>query len=551
MRVSKKYNACLYARLSRDDGDMAESDSITSQKALIQEFVTKHPEITIVSEKVDDGYSGASFERPAFQEMMQEIRTGVVNCVLVKDLSRFGRNYIEAGNYIEKVFPFLQVRFIAINDDYDSLENRHSDSLIVPFKNLINDAYCKDISVKVRTQLEVKRKQGQFIGAFTVYGYMKDPENHNHLVPDTYASEVVRAIFRWTLHGMSQSKITDKLNSEGILSPLEYKLSRGIDIQTGFCKKEKALWTPMAVKRILENETYAGVLVQGKSSTPNHKVKKSFRKDASEWIRVEGTHEPVVDPKTFWDVQNLLGRDVRTSPGKEAVYPFSGYLYCADCGQSLVRRVASKGNRKYVYYICSTNKAGKGCSGHSVSDKDLTDTVLSSIRYRGIAVLEMTEMMERVSKLPVAQRNVLNYELQIKKLKDQIERNQMYKMKLFESLQEGVLNKQEFARFKAKYDSRIQEDEAAILLVEKEREIALRGNFRNQEWMETFQKYKDLKALDRRAIVELIDRIYISEQKCVEIHFRYADEYEAVENYLRGIRMEESTDGEKKQKKTG
>ncbi len=175
--MNKEYKACIYTRLSRDDGDKVESDSITNQRALIRDYLKKHPEIHIVSEKTDDGYSGVNFDRPAFREMMDEIRAGKVDCVVVKDLSRFGRNYIEAGNYIEKVFPFMGVRFIAINDSYDSLDRNQSDSLIIPFKNLINDAYCKDISVKIRSQLEIKRKNGEYIGAFVVYGYLKDPEN--------------------------------------------------------------------------------------------------------------------------------------------------------------------------------------------------------------------------------------------------------------------------------------------------------------------------------------------------------------------------------------
>ena len=228
--LSKEYNACIYARLSRDDGDKLESDSIINQKALIRDFISKHPEIHVVSEKTDDGYSGVNFDRPAFQEMMEDIRSGKINCVVVKDLSRFGRNYIEAGNYIERVFPFMGVRFIAINDSYDSLDRNQSDSLIIPFKNLINDAYCKDISVKIRSQLEIKRKKGQFIGAFAVYGYLKDPEDHNKLIPDTYASEVVRAIYKWKLEGMSQGRIAEKLNLQGVLCPMEYKMSMGIKV---------------------------------------------------------------------------------------------------------------------------------------------------------------------------------------------------------------------------------------------------------------------------------------------------------------------------------
>ena len=312
MFVSKeKYKACIYTRLSKDDGDKPESDSIANQKALIRDYLKGHPEIEIVSEKADDGFSGVNFERPGFKEMMDGIRNGQVDCVVVKDLSRFGRNYIEAGNYIERVFPFIGVRFIAINDSYDSIDKNQSDSLIIPFKNLINDAYCKDISVKIRTQLEIKRKKGEFIGAFAVYGYLKDPENHNKLVVDTYASEVVRAIFRWKAEGLSQGDIADRLNSQGVLCPMEYKLSLGMKVRTNFRTEKKALWSWSSVSRILSNEVYTGVLVQGKVSTPNYKVKKHVEKDESEWVRVEQAHEAIIDPDVFRVTQELMKKDIR------------------------------------------------------------------------------------------------------------------------------------------------------------------------------------------------------------------------------------------------
>lgn len=179
------WNAAEYTRLSRDDGDKAESNSITSQKEIIRDYVRRYPEFVIVKEYADDGYSGVNFERPGFRQMMEDIKAKKIDCVICKDLSRFARNYIDAGRYLEKIFPFMGVRFIAINDNYDSCgEKAQSDALIVPFKNLINDAYCRDISVKIRSQLDIKRKMGDFIGAFAPYGYRKDEANRNRLVVD-------------------------------------------------------------------------------------------------------------------------------------------------------------------------------------------------------------------------------------------------------------------------------------------------------------------------------------------------------------------------------
>lgn len=270
MKDNKIYKAAIYVRLSKEDGDVsdvskAESNSISNQKELIKEFLKNKQDITVVSERVDDGYSGVSFERPAFQLMLEDIKQGKVDCVVVKDLSRFGRNYIESGRYIEKIFPMLGVRFIAINDNYDSLTGKsQTDEIVIPFKNLINDAYCRDISIKIRSHLDIKRRKGEFIGSFTVYGYRKDGENHNRIAVDEYAAGVVRNIFSWKIAGMSQQGIADRLNDMGVLSPAEYKKSCGSNYRAKFQTKSKATWSAVAVTRILTNENYTGTLIQGK-----------------------------------------------------------------------------------------------------------------------------------------------------------------------------------------------------------------------------------------------------------------------------------------------
>lgn len=270
MKENKIYKAAIYVRLSKEDGDVsdvskAESNSISNQKELIREFLKNKEDIVVVSERVDDGYSGVNFERPAFQLMLEDIKQGKVDCVVVKDLSRFGRNYIESGRYIERLFPAMGVRFIAINDGIDSGEEKsQSDEIIIPFKNLINDAYCRDISIKIRSHLEIKRKQGDVITAFVAYGYKKNEKDKHKLEIDVYAAKVVKDIFRMKLHGKSQDAIASELNSLGILPPAEYKASTGSNYQICFKTKAKSEWTSVMVRRILTNEIYIGNLVQGK-----------------------------------------------------------------------------------------------------------------------------------------------------------------------------------------------------------------------------------------------------------------------------------------------
>ena len=528
MFASKEtYRACIYTRLSRDDGDKPESDSIANQRALIRDYLKQHKEITIVSEHSDDGYSGVNFERPGFAEMMDEIREGKVDCVVVKDLSRFGRNYIEAGNYIEKVFPFMGVRFIAINDSYDSSDKSQSDSLVIPFKNLINDAYCKDISVKIRSQLEIKRKKGEYIGAFVVYGYVKDPEDHNRIIVDTYAAEVVRAIFRWKMAGMSQNRIADKLNSQGVLCPMEYKLSMGVKVQTNFRVHKQAKWSAVSVTRILTNELYTGVLLQGKSSTPNYKVKKRFDKEQSEWIRIENAHEAIITAGEFETVQELLGKDTRISPDEEALYPLAGYVVCGDCGQNMVRKTIPRRGKKYVYYVCSTNKAKKGCSSHSISENKLMDAVLHVIKEQISTVMRIEGLLEMAQSLPENQRNIFNYDAQIVKLQEEIERNKGFRMKLYESLEEGMIDKDEYFIFKKNYSDKISLAEKNIQSLEAERDAAVEKNAADYSWVDAFKKYEGIERVERQVVVNLISEIRVYEGNVVEIDFQHNDAIEA------------------------
>ena len=230
----KKYKVSMYLRISCEDSNKKESESITNQKSMIQTFIDEREDLELVSIKIDDGYSGGNFERPAFKELMEEVKSKKVDCIIVKDFSRFGRNFIEVGKYIEEIFPFLEVRFISINDGYDSINNNSEQSLIVPFKNLINDAYLRDISIKIRTQLDSKRKNGEFIGSFAPYGYLKDPKNKNKLIIDDYASKIVQEIFEMKLEGYTHTKIAEKLNNRGVLSPMEYKKHIGLNFKSGF-----------------------------------------------------------------------------------------------------------------------------------------------------------------------------------------------------------------------------------------------------------------------------------------------------------------------------
>ena len=539
-QFKKIYHAAIYVRLSKEDGDVAgvskaESNSISNQRELIRDFLKDKEDIVVVSERVDDGYSGSSFERPSFKLMLEDIKKGVVDCVVVKDLSRFGREYIDSGRYIERLFPAMGVRFIAVNDHYDSLKgDGQGDEILVPFKNLINDAYCRDISVKIRSHLEVKRKNGEFIGAFAPYGYQKDGEDHHRLVVDTYAAGVVQDIFRMKLHGMSQDAIAGKLNWDGILSPMDYKNSMGVNFRTAFRVKAVSGWSPVAVRRILENEVYIGNLVQGRQSTPNHKVKKSIRKDKGEWVRVEKNHEPVISERDFAVVQKLLGMDTRTAPDREGVYLLSGIAVCGDCGAPMVRKVSSVNGKRYCYYICSGHKAGGNCSPHRIPVQALEDSVFVLLKRQIGCVLDLERVLEYAGTVPLRDLDVRKLEERREKLSGEAERCRELRLMLYEDMKDGVITKEDYVELHAAYEARGKEAQEAAGKTEREIRAVLEGEEDKYRWISYFKEYKDIGELTRNVVVALISEVRVYDRENIEVVFDFADQYRQALEYLKG-----------------
>lgn len=518
----KQWNACFYLRLSKEDGDKEESNSITGQRELLRNYVKNMQEITVINERVDDGFSGANFQRPAFTQMMEEVRAGRINCIIVKDLSRFGRSFGEAGKYIEHVFPFLGVRFIAVNDGIDSMaKSSRSDSIAVPFLNLINDAYCRDISIKIRSQLETKRRSGAFVGAFPVYGYARHETNHNKLVIDETAADVVRLIFRWKLDGQSAGMIADKLNGLGIPSPMEYKKALGDKFYTPFGKSGKASWSAVAVFRVLRDETYTGTTVQGKFSTPNHKVKKKFIKPAADWARVDGTHEAIIPVEDFQLVARLMERDTRISPGADTVYPFSGMAKCGQCGENMVRKTVHSGGKKYIYFVCC-----RGCKKARISESELTASFASAIRSHIGNIMNLERVLHFIETLPLKQDDVQKLDRQIIAQREEIERIDRMAFTLYESMQSGVISEDEYRNYKARYNTLRDEAELAVNNLSREIEDILACNSEKSQWIEHFRQFKDFTEVTRRMVVSLVDCIIIYPESRMDIQLRYRYDYE-------------------------
>jgi len=539
---SNSAKAGSYSRLSREDGDKLESDSIRNQRDLISDYAARKG-ISIAEEYIDDGYSGTTFDRPAFQRMMEDVKKKKINCIIVKDLSRLGRNYIETGRYLEQIFPFLGVRFIAINDHYDSMnQSGDADQIIIPFKNLINDAYCRDISIKIRSQLDVKRKNGKFIGSFAAYGYLKDPEDRNHLIIDEVAAEIVRTIYGLKLNGYSAQRIAARLDEMKVLPPLEYKRMCGLNFNSGFRSGISPHWSVMTVNRILHNELYIGTLVQGKNRKINYKVKESRPVNEDEWIRVEDTHDAIVPPAVFDTVQRLTALDTRTAPDEGSVYILSGFLRCGDCGQNMVRRSATKKGKKYYYYHCSTFKRGDGCSSHNISEEKLMKMVLEVVQKQIGLVLEADEILSEIDRLPQERLGVKTVTAQLISLDKEIQRYMDLKAKVYQDMLDGVVTREEFKDINARFTVKLDAAKKAKAEGEKKRDALLSRKGSLRPWVEHFKEYRNVAELSRKRMASLIDSIVVYDSNTVEVHFCYEDEIQEMFEWAAELGAKESTE---------
>lgn len=536
METQENKNICYadaYLRLSREDGDKAESDSIGNQRDLILAFIENHPEIVLRSVRVDDGYTGVNFERPAFISMMEAVKNKEINCIIVKDFSRLGRNFIETGKYIEKVFPFMGVRFISINDNYDSAQPKTaSDDLIVPVKNLMNDAYCRDISIKIRSQLDIKRKKGECIAPFAVFGYLKDPEQKNKLIVDEFAASIVQDIFNLKLGGLSAQAIADRFNDQGILSPMEYKRFIGSNYTSTFKRNAKATWTAVAILRILKNPVYIGTLVQGKRSSPNYKVKKRFDMPKDKWISISKNHEPIISTDTFENVAKILLSDTRTSPTEDTVFSLAGLIYCGDCGSSMIRKNNASTAKPYYYYICSGYKKRNGCNSHSIRDVLLERAVLAALQEHIHSVWNVEHTLQSIKNLPYTSRQVRKSDERLNAKRSEIEKFQENKSKLHEDYADGILSREDYVAFGKRYEKKISEAENAVFKLEQEIDKLVNGNAEEQQWITYFKQYENIEELSRKLAVELIDRIFVYENQKIRIEFKFQNEYERVMSFL-------------------
>lgn len=536
--IVTEYKAAVYVRLSKEDvnlsyGRKTESNSISNQKQLIFDFLKNKSNIEIVSVRIDDGYTGTNYNRPAFQLMLDDIKAGLVNCVVVKDLSRFGREYIDAGKYIDRLFPFYGVRLIAVNDGIDTITKDTADEFGITVRNLFNDNYCRDISIKTRSSLKVKRKNGEYTGSFTPYGYKRSDKEHNRLVVDEYPASIVQDIFKWKLTGMNQKGIADKLNNMGVLAPAEYKRSVGMSYKSGFKLKSNSLWTAVTVRRILTNEIYVGNLVQGVRTTPNYKLKTCKINTREDCCVIEENHEPLITRKQFDLVQRLLLLDTRTSPNADYVFPLAGMMECGDCKSPMVKKSSAYNGKTYFYYICKKNKETHTCSGHRISANDLEQTVLAILQKQIQSVIDMEVLLNAIGKLPFRQVHLKKAEEKLKQVEMELDRYRNLKVLLYEDMKEEIVSKEDYFDINRQYEERIKAAERSKIQIRKEMEKLIHNASDQQLWMQDFIKYRNLTSLTRTAVVELIENVSVYEDKKVVVQFCHAQDYERLVDHMK------------------
>ena len=519
------YHAGLYIRLSKEDESEGPSQSVQNQESLLREFVQQH-RLSVHDTYIDDGWSGTSFDRPAFQRMIADIEAKKVNMVITKALSRLGRDYIMTGHYMERYFPEHRVRYISLLDGIDTgVDSTAND--ITPFRAIMNDMYAKDISKKIKSVKRDKQRKGQFIGGKPVYGYKMHPTEKNKIVIDEEVAPIVRRIFALALSGMSCRNIATLLNQEGVPTPATYA---GLPVARP--GPYTGLWSSERISDMLQNETYIGNMVQGRSVKISYKSKKCLKQNPANWVVVEGTHEPLVDRETFQKVRMLVNSRRHT---RSRTYDFllKGLIFCHECGYPLtvLNRKNSKGE-DVLYFVCRTyqrfTKAGV-CTCHSIKEKTVTDVVIAKVREVCQAYLNPDEL------LPVAQEAVENarkqssLETELQALQSKIDSLTANLDRMYTDRLSGLLPEADFQRLFGRIKLEREQMEEKRQELELRQKSPVRSEDRARELV---QRFIETAGESRELLVSLIERVELTEDKEIIIKFRFAQLDETAESQI-------------------
>lgn len=540
----------IYVRLSiENSGKDDDGDSIENQTSICKEYVEEHPDLKLYDIYEDNGKKGTNFDRPEFNRLMDDIRAGKVKCVLVKDLSRFGRDYIEAGEYLEKIFPFLGVRFISITDGYDSLTAGDAEgALMIPLKNMINDVYAKDISRKIITSFRARQEKGEYLPAFPPYGYVKSKTKAYRYEVDEEVAPYVRMIFEWKAAGVSHSEICKRLNDMGAVTPARRKVELGIWHAE---KYKHTIWHGRTIIDIMKNATYTGTLVYGRMPKSLYQGIKCHRAKPDEWRCIPDAHEAIVSQELFDKVQKIFDERSARMQKKWAeskqvrdkiVNLFVKRIYCGDCGK---RMRFVKGNNAlrdknfyYTNYVCGgyLDSGYRNCTRHSIRYQDVVDAVFAAMQVQMEYALNQEKMMQKL-RGTAKERNLIDqYVAKVNYLTQELKKVNSRREGLFESFAEGILDEADYQYAKKSYDEEYASLEKQLSEA-KSRKKELDGVLTaNNEWLQAMHKVEDATELDQDLVNALVKKVLIYEDNRVEVEFKFREQKDVLDRIFREMK---------------
>ena len=520
--------AVLYLRLSKEDADKVnkgdDSSSIKSQRLMLTDYALEKG-FKIVKVYSDDDESGLYDDRPGFEEMILDAKMGEYDVIIAKSQSRFSRNMEHIEKYLHHMLPNLGIRFIGVVDgvDTDNEGNKKSRQI----NGLVNEWYCEDLSKNIRSAFKAKMKDGQFLGSSCPYGYIRDPKEHNHLIIDNYAAKVVQRIYDLYICGYGKAKIGSILSSEGILIPSIYKREVLHENYHNACELETtSTWSYQTIATILNNEVYIGHLIQNKANTLSYKDKRKVVLPKDKWIKVENTHEAIIDIDTYNRVQELQKVRRREVKYTQPNGIFSGLVFCADCGHAMARKYARRGQKGFIGYICKIYKTmGKSfCVSHSINVDELEEAVLLSIKEEARKILKPDDI-DTLAKMSICDRNSSFYQQQIEELNKRLDKISVYKKKTYDNYMEEIISKEEYLKYVRDYDverKKIESEKEEVLdKIESQKEL----DNEYDEWVEAFKDYINIEELTRDIVVELIEKIEVNADGSINIHYRFNNPY--------------------------
>lgn len=538
--AERMWNCAVYARLSAEDGGRKGADTIETQIELVTSYVSQRSYLSLYDTYIDNGESGKDFDRPAWQRLMDDVRTGRVDCICVKDLSRFSRNYIETIEFLEKIFPFMGVRFVSVNDGYDNqAPGNNNEGLIIALKSLVNDQYLKDISRKICSSVQAKRERGEYTRGFAPFGYMKAEGEKGRLEPDPEIALVIRDIFRWRLDGMSHLAICKRLDEEGIPTPNEY-LRRKHDNKDMYGSEyfKSVIWRAATLKGILRSPVYIGTVETGKESQRLFEHKPCTDVPREQWAITENAHEPIVS-RELWDAVQTVEATTRAAYAKSAQRPerteniFKGFIICGSCGSKMSRSYSSKrmvsGKLwETYYYLCPISRQHSAEQKlRSIREDAVHGVVFPLVVDRLRTAANLSDIIVKRSRRQENPRAVIDAEISL--VARELEGMNGKLVRLYEDFADKILDERQYVQIKKKYEQQAEALRQRADDLSQRAAIITDVSASNNRWLAAARSFQNPDRLTREMLEAIVERIVIKDTEHIEVIWSFDDEFKLLE----------------------